>query len=162
MFPEILATLRYDRTAVLEGNYFRLITGQLVHINFPHMLANTSVWIVSAVMAHDLGTSRHWCQAMLVCLTGCSIAIHFFLDIPWYAGASGGLHGVLCVVAMLSILRGNLWGVVVLSLIFVKVMLEFNGIFWHNYDFKVVTEAHLFGTLIGLMYAIFIFRYRYG
>jgi rhomboid family GlyGly-CTERM serine protease len=86
--------LEYQRSA-LARQPWRLLTGHLVHINWPHALINAAaLWIVARLYARDLSAAR---QA--IALAASALAISAALawlhpTIEWYRGLSGALHGL--------------------------------------------------------------------
>jgi rhomboid family GlyGly-CTERM serine protease len=86
--------LEYQRGA-LARQPWRVFTGHLVHINWPHALINaTALWIVARLYARDLSATR---QA--IALAASALAISAALawlhpSVEWYRGLSGALHGL--------------------------------------------------------------------
>jgi len=107
--------LEYQRGA-LARQPWRLLTGHLVHLNWPHALVNAAaLWIVARLYAPDLSATR---QA--VALAASALAISAALawlhpDIEWYRGLSGALHGLFFAGAVTWLLAerprrlGRLW-----------------------------------------------------
>jgi rhomboid family GlyGly-CTERM serine protease len=88
--------LRYQRDAILAGEWWRLITGHWVHLGWAHLGLNLMGLILMwALFASDY-TPSQW----LIILIGAVIAIDagfllFDHDLAWYVGLSGVLHGVM-------------------------------------------------------------------
>jgi rhomboid family GlyGly-CTERM serine protease len=160
--------LEYQRGA-LARQPWRLLTGHLVHLGWPHALVNAAaLWIVARLYAPDLSTTR---QA--VALATSALAISAALawlhpDIEWYRGLSGALHGLFFAGAVTWLLAERprrlerLW---MPALLFVggwvKVALEqpSGGALPHAdwLGAAVVPQAHLAGaacgTVLGALFA---------
>jgi len=152
--------LEYQRGA-LARQPWRLVTGHLVHLNWPHALVNAAaLWIVARLYAPDLSATR---QA--IALAASALAISAALawlhpDIEWYRGLSGALHGLFFAGAVTWLLAerprrlGRLW---MPALLFIggwlKVVLEqpFSGTLPHAdwLGAAVVPQAHLAGAACG-------------
>jgi rhomboid family GlyGly-CTERM serine protease len=86
--------LEYQRGA-LARQPWRVFTGHLVHINWPHALINAAaLWIVARLYAPDLSAAR---QAIALAASALAISAAFawlYPAIEWYRGLSGALHGL--------------------------------------------------------------------
>ncbi len=94
--PRAVATLRYERAAVLAGDGWRLVTAHLVHFDGAHLAWNLfGVGLVWLLFAREF-TWRGW----LVVLAASTAAVDLgFLvlepGLDWYVGFSGVLHGCM-------------------------------------------------------------------
>ena len=86
--------LEYQRGA-LARQPWRVLTGHLVHINWPHALINAAaLWIVARLYAPDLSATR---QAIALAASALAISAALawlYPAIEWYRGLSGALHGL--------------------------------------------------------------------
>jgi len=152
--------LEYQRGA-LARQPWRLVTGHLVHLNWPHALVNAAaLWIVARLYAPDLSATR---QA--IALAASALAISAALawlhpDIEWYRGLSGALHGLFFAGAVTWLLAerprrlGRLWMPALLFIGgWVKVVFEQpSGGGLPHADWlgaAVVPQAHLAGAACG-------------
>jgi rhomboid family GlyGly-CTERM serine protease len=95
VFPDALAGLRYDRTALLAGQWWRLISGHMVHLNAAHLAFNLfGLFLICELLWRDL-LWMHGCGLLFFSATGIS-ALFWWLhpELAWYAGLSGALHGL--------------------------------------------------------------------
>jgi rhomboid family GlyGly-CTERM serine protease len=159
--------LEYRRVA-LSSEPWRVLTGHLVHINWPHALINAAaLWAVARLYAPDLGP---WRQAIALALSALAIsaALAWLLpSIEWYRGLSGALHGLFFAGAAKWLLAERprtlrrLWLPAVLFVGgWIKVALEQpGGAATPQSDWlgaAVIPQAHLVGALCGtLMGALF-------
>ncbi len=157
--PHTTLALRYDRAAIEGGELWRLITGNLVHLNWPHLLLNLTGLVLIWVLFTREWSFRFWCAAFLVCALAVGGGLFAFDPaLQWYVGLSGVLHG-LFVIALLSdpYLR---WfeRVGLLAALAAKIAWEqFHGPtpgvseLIHG---AVVVQAHLYGALGGAVFGV--------
>jgi rhomboid family GlyGly-CTERM serine protease len=166
--PGVTDALRYERTAVLAGEAWRLVTGHLVHFDRAHLGWNLlGVVLVWFLFAREY-TPRGW----LVILLASTAAIDFgFLvferELDWYVGFSGVLHGCMAagLVAWLRDERDALTALV--GLLFAAKLawehvhgaLPFTA---GSLSLPVVHEAHTYGAIGGALAALWLCRLRPG
>ena len=101
--------LAFDRGAIEQGQWWRLFTCHLVHLNHWHMLLNLAGLLLCGYFFTDLLDRARFWSWLLFCgvLTGLAL---YFLDtgLQHYVGLSGILHGLL-VYCLLQGWRGNPW-----------------------------------------------------
>lgn len=95
------AALRYQRDAVLDGEWWRLVTGNLVHLGPRHLLLN----LVGAALIVVLGGRVLAGRRGLAVATGSLLGVGLGLlvlspAVSWYVGLSGALHGLLAALAV--------------------------------------------------------------
>lgn len=166
--PSLLATLRYDRIAILSGQAWRLATGHLVHADAPHLAWNLAgVGLVWFLFAQDY-SPKEW----LAILAASTVAIDlgFLLlepDLAWYVGFSGVLHGCMAagLVAWLRTAPDPLTAIVA-GLFAAKLAWEhlagplpFTA---GSMSLPVVYEAHSYGALGGALAALAVPMRRRG
>jgi rhomboid family GlyGly-CTERM serine protease len=154
--PAITEALRYERAAVLGGQWWRLATGHLVHADAAHLAWNLAgaalVWWLFAAEY----SWRGWCAIVLASAT--AIDLGFVVLQPgldWYVGLSGVLHGCMAagLAAWLARARDPL--VVAIAAIFAAKLA------WEHWRgplpftagtlaLPVIVEAHSYGALGGL------------
>jgi rhomboid family GlyGly-CTERM serine protease len=158
--PEVTAALRYDRAAVLAGQWWRLATGHLVHADAPHLAWNLAgAALVWWLFRAEYGRAE-W--GVIVLASAAAIDVAFLArmpDLDWYVGLSGVLHG--CMAAGLAgwLARARDPLVVVVAVLFAaKLAWEH----WHGplpftagtLALPVIVEAHSYGALGGLAAAL--------
>lgn len=93
--------LIYDRAAIRAGDWWRLVTGHLVHAGWLHMVFNLAALLIlggllSATPPRPAGTAT----VMAVLFVGTGLGLFLGLpDIQRYSGLSGVLHGLAVVTA---------------------------------------------------------------
>jgi rhomboid family GlyGly-CTERM serine protease len=151
--------LRYDRTALAAGQWWRLITAHFVHLDFDHAALNSlGLVLMWALFARDY-RSRHW----LAILLGSIAAIDAGLwlrdsTVAWYVGSSGALHGIMAAGTLAHLRRRDLDGWILAVFIVVKLAYEQSAgaLPFTDSHAGVVVDAHLFGTLGGVAVAAFL------
>jgi len=160
--PDALEALRYERSAVLAGEAWRLLTGHLVHADAAHLGWNLlGVLIVAFLFARDY-TWRQWSLVLVLSIVTTSLG--FLLlepQLDWYVGFSGVLHGLMAagLVAWLRTSRDVVtW--IVLVLFAAKLAWEhFAGplpFTAQSLSLPVVHEAHTYGAIGGLLAALWL------
>lgn len=150
-WPELAAALLLDRPAVVQGQWWRLWSGHLLHLDLSHALLNLGALAVIVLLAWRQRMLAELAVAALVAMPLLSLAL-LWLDprLDWYAGLSGLLHGLLVVVL---VRRGDMLATVLLLLLVAKLACE-----WrfgsHGQQFEVVTLAHRLGAAWGVLWAV--------
>ncbi len=148
--------LRYERTALAQGQLWRLLSAHVVHLNLRHALVNVAGFILLwALFARDF-SPRQW----LVILAAAIIAIDaglWLLDstVEWYVGSSGVLHGILAAGTLAHLRRREPDGWVLAGLLAAKLLYEQRvGPLPFSGSGAVVVDAHLYGVMGGLAAAL--------
>jgi len=147
--------LAYQRQAILQGAWWRLMTGGLVHSNTAHLLMNLLGWLLNSwIYRADCGLRRQLaCLLLLVPLINLAI---LWLDpsLHRYVGLSGALHGLFCYAALCSLRAGDrqqcYW--------LLGLLLKLGWDHWHQdgvtaelIAVPVYDGAHRLGAFLGLM-----------
>lgn len=155
--------LRYERENVLQGEWWRLFSGHLVHGTSQHLWLNVlGLVLCAALFARDY-SARAWALVLLASAAVIDVAFVFYEpQLPWYVGLSGVLHGVLAAGAVAwwrtepKLLAAGLTVFVVGKLVWEQRVgaLPLSG------DFPVVVDAHLYGALGGALAASILWAAR--
>jgi rhomboid family GlyGly-CTERM serine protease len=151
--------LRYDRNMLAQGEVWRLITGHLLHLNWPHFWLNMGGLLIVAVFFRQDRTPAQW---LLIIFGSCliiSAGLYWFVpDMHWYMGLSGVLHSLFVVGGWYERRRSALSGNVLLGLITAKLVYEqFGGGLASSESMigaSVAIDAHLYGALAGVLYLV--------
>ena len=153
--------LRFDRNAILSGEVWRIFTGHLAHLSWPHLTMNLlGLALVWGLFDRHLPTKR-WFHVMLFGGFGISLLL-LVVDshLLYYVGLSGVLHAMFIVGCLYDLRTGRWDSKLLLILIIGKLLWEQ----WYGplpgsektAGGSVVVDAHLFGALMGLItYIIF-------
>src|SRR5215831_1599342 len=152
------ALLRYERGPLAQGEWWRLLTAHLVHLDLRHALLNVAgLALVWALFARDYSP-----KAWLAILLGAIAAIDAGLwlgdsTVQWYVGSSGVLHGAMAAGALARIRQGERDGWLLAALLAVKLLYEqaIGALPFSGRD-PVVVDAHLYGVLGAAAVAAFL------
>lgn len=153
-FPALDAQWRFERLAVLDGQWWRLLTANLVHTNTHHWLLNLAGLGLACWLFPALKNPRAWLLPLLICAVASTGGLLLYPEIAWYVGLSGCLHGLFAFGACQELQRGVRTAGAVLALVLGKLAWEqWGGAEPGTAELigaRVVTEAHLWGGLAGL------------
>ena len=152
--------LRYERTAILEvGEYWRLVTGHLVHGNAMHTALNLAGLALIAALFPKHYSLSGW--LLVIGLSLIAIDLGFVWNEPqleWYVGLSGLLHGALAAGAI-AWWRYESRG---LALALTAVLIcklgweQSQGALPFSGDMRVIVDAHLYGACGGVVAGVLI------
>lgn len=156
--------LRYSREDILQGEWWRLVSGHLLHLNVQHGLMNLGALLLTILIVGNQLTYRQWWLSGLFLCLFISLGLCFVSpEVVWYVGLSGVLHGLLALGLLLSASRRDWLHALVLLGLLIKVVHEQMPGFDVNHlqnviDGAVVVEAHAWGFAGGILLALlFIF-----
>ena len=155
-FPGAANVLVYDRAAIGGGDWWRIITGHLVHFSTAHLINNLAVlvpavWLVETRYCRDAGP--------LFLLAGLAIGLTLLVAEPrilQFGGASGICFAFLVYACLRGLKEGRVWRMVcaiVLAIVGAKILAELAG--WHVTDwqqadgFVPVMLSHAVGAAVG-------------
>jgi len=149
--------MRYERTALAAGEWWRLVSAHIVHLDFDHAALNSlGLVLMWALFARDY-RPHQW----LVIVLGAMAAIDAGLwlrdsTVAWYVGSSGALHGVMAAGTLAHLRRRDLDGWILAVFIVVKLAYEQSAgaLPFSQSHAGVVVDAHLFGALGGAGIAV--------
>jgi rhomboid family GlyGly-CTERM serine protease len=153
-------TLVLKRDAIiLQGEYWRLLSGQLIHGNWPHCWLNLGGLLLVCWMFGSLAGVKSWFYATLAIGLGVGLSLLLLEPhIQIYRGISGIQHGMLAFGAVLVYRQSRAWSLLLIGLVISKIV-------WEQYQGplpgsealipgRVAIEAHLYGVITGFVWAI--------
>jgi rhomboid family GlyGly-CTERM serine protease len=150
--------LSYDRAALAQGQWWRILTAHFVHLDAQHALLNgLGVVLMWALFARDYSPWR-WLAIYLFSALTISAGLWVLNpEIEWYVGASGALHGVMTAGTLAHLRRRDLDGWILAVFIVAKLLYEqFAGSMPFSGALHTVVDAHLYGAVGGLALALFL------
>lgn len=157
--------LRYDRVAIGDGQLWRILTANFIHLGWSHLALNVAgLLAVGWLFAEDYPRSQ-WIVILLICSVATSIGLYFFTpEIKWCVGLSGALHGLFAAGAIALIFDGVSFGWGLLAGCAGKLLYEQTvgsmpfsaGVVGGS----VVTDAHLWGAIGGVVIALLLHLWR--
>jgi rhomboid family GlyGly-CTERM serine protease len=142
---------RYERQAIESGEYWRLVTGQLVHLGFGHLWPNLAALVIIGALFADVFRNGDWWRVSFASVAAIDAGL-YFLDpnVLWYVGLSGVLHGFVAAGALALMLRREALGAVLglglsAKLVFEQIVgpVPFTAA---SVGGPVVVAAHLYGA----------------
>lgn len=158
--PAAREALGYQREALAAGQWWRMFTGNFVHLDLEHAVLNgLGLVLMWAVFARDYPPWR-WLAIYLGSALAVTTGLWFFSpQIQWYVGASGALHGVMTAGTLAHLRRADLDGWILAAFIVAKLFYEqFVGALPFAGSPDTVVDAHLYGALGGLVCALLMSR----
>lgn len=153
--------LRYERAAVLQGQYWRLLTGHLVHGSGQHLLLNAvGLGLIAALFPREYSL----CGWLLILASSVvTIDLGFVLlepQLQWYVGLSGVLHGALAAGALGWWRHESRGLALALSAVLVGKLAweQWHGALPLSGDMPVVVDAHLYGAIGGALAGVLLWR----
>jgi rhomboid family GlyGly-CTERM serine protease len=153
------ALLWYTRDGIAAGEYWRFVTGNLVHVNAAHLALNIGALLIGIWVFYAARTPVGWIVAQLVCSLATNLGLWWFSpDVPWCIGMSGALHGLLIIGAVDFIRSGDRLGWALLAIWIGKLAWEqASGPLPFSTDTvgaAVIVDAHLWGAIGGAVYLL--------
>ena len=151
--------LAFDRAAVETGQWWRLITGNVVHTNFWHLWLNLAA--LAAILVFF--PTRDPIPATLLQLLACGITVTLGIyfcspDLVGYVGLSGILHGVFLLRARSEWAASRLTGAVMMIGLASKLLYEqLSGpseTLATLINADIATAAHFYGALGGVIVVV--------
>jgi rhomboid family GlyGly-CTERM serine protease len=149
----ITSLLQYRRSAIMAGEWWRLLTGHMVHAGFRHMALNVAGGLVMTALFVRTYSLRQWLLILSASLI--VIDIGFLLrdrSLETYVGFSGVLHGVLA--------AGTLawWRTEPRPMAIAITVITVSKLVWEQWEgpvslvgegMTVIVNAHLYGAIGG-------------
>jgi len=155
----LASSLRYQRDLVQHGQWWRLLTGNFVHLGWMHLLRDLAglflIWVLFRRSMSDLS----W--AILVLLASLGVCLGIYLlnpSIAWYVGLSGMLFGLFAAGAALEWTSSRWRSLALLAgMALLLVYTVFIGPLpgeESGLGGRVVPQAHVYGACLGLAYIL--------
>ncbi len=145
----------WDKSAIVDGQWWRILTGNFSHTNYSHLLMNLAgLWIISYLFQ----PTRKQLISALALISLVTGLVLLLSSIQIYVGLSGALHGLFGLFALREALNGrkSSW-LLVLGLV-AKIAWEQlvgpSSTTGELINARVAIEAHLAGALAGGSMAI--------
>ena len=152
------SALRFDRTAIVDHEYWRLVSGHFVHLGWTHLALNgVGLVLVSLLVGRNFSATQ-WLVIAVVAIAGIDGGLWYLdPDLAWYVGLSGLLHGLLAAGLLPGLVEGNVESRILGILLASKIAWEqFFGSMPGSAELAggdVVTNAHLYGVVSGVVAA---------
>lgn len=155
--PATLLALRYERSALAAGEWWRLLTAHLVHLDLRHTLLNgLGLILMWALFVRDY-RARQWFLILVTSAAAIDAGLWFFSrGVDWYVGASGVLHGVMAAGVLAALRRREWTGFVLGAFLIGKLVYEqtTGALPLAGPAVPVVVDAHFYGVIGGVVAAL--------
>lgn len=158
-FPALGNLLIYDRAAIIHGEIWRLLSGNLVHFSLAHLFYNLVAWLIAGTIIELYGYRFF---PVLILSSSILIGITLYIlepELYFYAGLSGVVSAAvayLCLQGMgeKGVLRwlcaAALTGLIAKTLIEIGAGSSFM-LLLHEEDFVPVPLSHLAGIVTAIL-----------
>jgi rhomboid family GlyGly-CTERM serine protease len=165
---ELTPFLEFNRSAIYQGQWWRILTGHFMHTNTWHLVMNLGgLFLIMLLHGNYYRAIQLWVNVVLGCLLIGLALLFWSPQISLYVGLSGWLHALLVCGCCIDIQRHWSSGWLILAAVFGKVIWEQ----WQGasqdivtlINAEVATDAHLYGATVGLfLYAVMLFVRRFA
>lgn len=147
---------RYQRDALENGQYWRLVTGHLVHLGWGHLWPNLAALVVIGALFDGLFRNADWWRVGVASAAAIDLGLYVLdPDVLWYVGLSGVLHGLVAAGALALCFGRQKLGIVLATGLCAKLAFEqFAGPVPFTaaaVGGPVVVAAHLYGAAGGAL-----------
>ncbi|MCP5016609.1 MAG: rhombosortase [Ketobacter sp.] len=153
----IIHSLALVHDHISNGELWRIVTSQFVHLGFNHTVLNlVGYLIVSASFREDV-TPKEEMFALLASVLGVGIGIYLFNpEISWYVGLSGAIYGILAHYLIIgwrrSAILSAFFGVFLLGKFYYEQFVAGpDTVTAGIIGGAVAIDSHLYGALTGLV-----------
>ena len=155
---ELTLRLRFERDAIVGGDFYRLLTAHFVHLNWVHALMNIAAAVIGWVLFRDSLSNLQWILSIAVCGLVISLLLFTVPQLHWYVGFSGIVHGLMLQGLVFEKRLRLVEKSVVITALLAKVAYEqwfgSSSADLELIDGNIVVQAHFFGLLGGLLMCI--------
>jgi len=157
LFDEIALLAVYDRTAILDGELWRLLSGHFVHFSGLHFSFNI---IAFGITGGVIEKRAYPGFGLLLMMTAAAIGASMILlepDMRFYGGLSGIAHGALLYLALFGLYESRPWNKLsrlILLVVPIKVGIElYSGasLAYSTEAFVPVPLSHLVGVIVAFL-----------
>lgn len=159
IFDYKAASFDYNRTEILNGEWWRVITGHFFHTNTVHFILNTAGLILLASLHHKFYRVSTVFSLLVFSAVFISICLIFTSDLMRYVGLSGVLHAFFAWGALQDIKHKEKTGYLLFVGLWAKVIYE--QLYGASAEVSaminatVAVDAHLWGAIAGTLFFIF-------
>lgn len=159
--------LRYERAAVAAGQWWRLFTGNYVHLGWPHVLLDQAGLVLLWILCGERLRGWRWVLATVAGSWAVGLGLWWaWPNVTWYVGISGVAHTYWAAGALLLIVARRWEGGALLVFLAGKLAWEqASGAGLPTSDAllsgPVLTAAHLIGAIAGVVLGLGLIAFDY-
>lgn len=151
--------LAFERPQIEAGQWWRLFSGQYLHLSLGHLLGNLGGLGIAWLLFAEHWRGWRFAGLVVLCVLGSNLGLWLFAaHIDYYVGFSGALYGLIAFGALSDWLGRIRFGMGIAIGLLLKVSYEyfvapipFLGLTEHS---LLAVEAHFFGALTGFTLAL--------
>ena len=157
--------LAFERDTIREGEAWRLVTGHLVHLGWPHFALNAAGLVLVWTLVGSAFKPAGWILIILASIAAIDLGLWTFNpELQWYVGLSGALHGVLAAGLVMSCRQPRIETTILAVLLLCKLAWEqFSGPLPGSEGSSggpVIVDAHLYGAIGGMLAGLLSWQIR--
>lgn len=146
----------FDHAAIMDGEWWRLVSGHLAHTGVLHWFMNAAVFTVLWFVFGEYWRGWHGIMLLAGIATAISLGLLIFNpQVAWYAGLSGVIHGLLATGSIQQAVAGKSGYLVLTAGLAGKLVYEqLYGALPLSVDLlqvPVIYDAHLYGAVAGVL-----------
>lgn len=153
---ELEDLLMYKANAIYPKEWWRFFTSHWLHLSAFHLGLNLSALAIYFYLFPRSAHPKCFWPAILVISPAISACLLLFAtEVNWYVGLSGVIVGLFAYSAVCSIQEQPVESFGTLSVLSLKLVLENISVDMPTENLirgRVITEAHLYGFLVGILY----------
>lgn len=154
-----LPLLSLQSAKVAEGEYWRLLTANLVHFGWAHTLMNIAAFLLCSLAFFNDVALKQYTLLVLWCCLGVGVGVLVFSpEYSPYAGLSGAIHGLI-VAGLLQTRAYPLWIKAGGLILLVAKLIQENLPGYQATDLQelipvtIAVESHVYGAIAGALFA---------
>lgn len=154
LFP--LLSLEADK--ITDGEYWRLLTANLVHFGWAHTLMNVAAFLLCSFAFFNDVSVKKYSLLLLWCCLGVGWGVFLFSpEYSPYAGLSGAIHGLI-VAGLLQTRAFQLWIKAGGLILMTGKLIQENLPGYQATDLQqlipaaIAVESHVYGAIAGALY----------
>lgn len=157
--PSLQERMQWDHNAIMMGQWWRIMTGNLTHTNLYHLSMNVlGLWIISFIFRDHIKARQFLLVFIGLCFSVGGLLLLTSMQI--YVGLSGVLHGLFAFYALVEYRLGRKSNALLLIGLTAKILWEqwFGSATGSEalIGTKVAIDAHIFGAISGAVIAIIV------
>ncbi len=158
--------LRFERSAIEQGQWWLLLTGNFVHLGSSHLWMNMAGLALIVALVWTQFTFWQW--LLIAVFSSLCVGIGLYLFDPqiiWYVGFSGSLHGLIVAGSLADLKRYPRSAAALLIMVGAKLVWEqLAGPLPGSESAaggSVVVNAHLYGAIAGMVIGAVLLAFRW-
>jgi len=149
--------LRFDRAAIAQGEWWRMLSDNFVHLGAWHLFLNLLSLVLLVMLCPEVLSPLEWCRRVILIGVGMSLGLYWFVPhLPTYVGLSGLIYGLFALGLGRQALRRD--KIAIAACVFLAARIGWELIVGAPASEQrlvggsIVGESHLYGVISALIY----------